>query len=94
MSGSSSVEGEVDVMICGVDVDSLLRALRAEIAQPQPEKGRVRLSAEGNCISLKITSSDISGLRALSNSFLYLIYAATSSINAVERSPDTLQGNP
>jgi tRNA threonylcarbamoyladenosine modification (KEOPS) complex Pcc1 subunit len=78
------LDGEVQVKICGIDVESVFEALRVELAQPQPEKGKVFLTKENNCLKLLIKSNNISGLRALTNSFLYLIYAASSTLETLQ----------
>ncbi len=64
----------------GESVKPVYRALLAEVNQPAPEKGVVSLDIEGDCIVMRIEAKNISGLRALSNSFLQLAYAAYSSI--------------
>jgi len=59
-------------------------SLEAELAQPQPEKGVVTLTLDESCLRIHIESVTISGLRALSNSFLYLLHAAMASIEVAE----------
>ena len=60
---------------------ALVKALKAELGQPQPEKGVVGVGLDGEgCLLLTIESVSVSGLRALTNSFLYLIYAALDSL--------------
>ncbi len=52
------------------------RGLQAEERQPAPQKGRVTLRFEDECLIVTIEASDLTGLRALSNSFLLLVHAA------------------
>ena len=64
---------------------AVLESLQAEVRQPaQPAKGRVSVSLEGGCMVLEIASDSPSGLRALVNSYLYLVHAAFSALEAVE----------
>jgi tRNA threonylcarbamoyladenosine modification (KEOPS) complex Pcc1 subunit len=60
-------------------------ALAAEMSQPAPEKGRVEVALEGDCLVIRVHSGTLSGLRALLNSFLYLAYAAYGSLKNSER---------
>ena len=60
------------------------RALLAEARQPAPHKGRVDFRVEDGCLVLDIESETMSGLRALTSSFLYLVHAAYSSIREAE----------
>lgn len=73
----------VSIRIC-VDKDrayALVKALKAELGQPQPEKGVVGVELDGEgCVLITIESVSVSGLRALANSFLYLTYAALDSL--------------
>lgn len=66
----------------GPDSRVVAEALKAELAQPAPQKGRVRVRVEDVCLVVEVESSSLSGLRALSNSFLYLAHAAYSSLEA------------
>ncbi len=60
--------------------EPVYEALKAEEGQSAPEKGTVRIARDGGCISIIIESVDLSGLRALSNSYLLLAHAAYSSV--------------
>ncbi|MCE4600704.1 MAG: hypothetical protein F7C38_03985 [Desulfurococcales archaeon] len=67
--------------ICiGPDSTHLYNALMAEAEAKAPDKGRVTVDLEGECIIVRVTSRSLSGLRALSNSFLLLAYSAYSSL--------------
>ncbi|MEB2836722.1 MAG: KEOPS complex subunit Pcc1 [Desulfurococcales archaeon] len=78
---------KASIRIC-LDPDisrAVLESLQAEVRQPaQPAKGRVGASMEGRCVVLEIASDSLSGLRALVNSYLYLVHAAFSVLEAVE----------
>ncbi len=64
---------------------AVLESLQAEVKQPaQPAKGRVSVGLDGGCVVLEIASDSPSGLRALANSYLYLVHAAFSALEAVE----------
>ncbi len=60
--------------------EPIYEALKAEEGQSAPEKGTVKITRDGDCISIIIESADLSGLRALSNSYLLLLHAAYSSL--------------
>lgn len=71
----------VSIDLCLEDLSRhVFEALLAELDQPSPEKGRVDLSLERGCLRIKIESGSLSGLRALTNSFLLLSYAAYGSL--------------
>ncbi len=73
--------------ICIPHAEEVEKALRAELSQPAPQKGRVTLRVEDGCLVIEIESPSLNGLRALSNSFLYLAHAAYSSLEAADRGP-------
>ena len=68
----------------GIYTEPLYKAILAEEKQPAPEKGQVSLRLEEGCLVLDVKARDLSGLRALSNSFLLLIHAAYSSMTNTE----------
>ena len=71
------------IKLClGIDVEAIVEALQAEIGQPAPAKGSIEIARDGGCITLYIDSRELSGLRALASSYLYLIHAAYSAITA------------
>ncbi|MCE4602473.1 MAG: hypothetical protein F7C08_03400 [Desulfurococcales archaeon] len=74
-------------IICIPHAEEVEKALRAELGQPAPQKGRVRIRVEDGCLVIEIESPTLSGLRALSNSFLYLAHAAYSSLEATSSEP-------
>jgi len=55
---------------------SVYEALLAEERQAAPQKGGVRVFLEGQCLAVQVKARDLTGLRALSNSFLLLAHAA------------------
>ena len=74
-----------EILLClGYYSHRLYRALLAEEKQPAPEKGRVTLAVEDNCLKILIESSSLSGLRALFNSFLLLAHAAYSALREAD----------
>ncbi len=75
----------IELRICGNNIDDSLTALEVELNQPQPEKGLIKMKKEGNCLIVIIKSKDLSGLRALSNSFLYLLYSSISVLSEIEK---------
>ncbi len=78
-------KGLVKIRICDPVAPVLMSSLRVEASQPQPQKGNVNIKVENECLVVEISSNSISGLRALTNSFLYLIHAALSSLRSVEK---------
>ena len=71
--------------IClGDNVKPIYTSLLTELRQPAPHKGVVDIMLNGDCIVIEINSDTISGLRALTNSFLYLIHAAYSTLTEVD----------
>ena len=72
-----------EVRICGLrDPGPLYRALEAEARQPAPGKGKARIRVEGGCLAITIEAVDLSGLRAIMNSYLLLLAAAYSALEA------------
>ena len=73
------------IEICpgGAVARPLYEALKVEESQPSPDRGRVTVTLEGDCVVLRIEPRDVGSLRALANSFLYLAHAAA---DAVEKS--------
>lgn len=78
------MKGIVEIKICNSLYRTLVASLKTEISQPQPGKGKVIMNDEGGCLVLKIVSNNISGLRALTNSFLYLLHAAFSTLETTK----------
>jgi len=79
------LEGVIEIMLClGPKVKHIYNALIVEAAQPQPHKGvvNVRATSDGECLVMEIKSSSLSGLRALTNSFLYLVHASYSALSS------------
>lgn len=68
----------------GEDSVHVYNSLEAEVKARGPDKGRVELKLEDECIVIKVESSTVSGLRALTNSFLLLAYSAYSAIKYSE----------
>lgn len=64
---------------------AIYTTMKAEEMQPAPGRGRVRVRMENGCIEVEVESRDLTGLRAVLNSYLHLAYAAYSSITALER---------
>ena len=72
---------EIIFKIClGSLTDALYKSLIAEVNQEAPKKGRVNIEYNNGCLYLTILSDTLSGLRALSNSYMNLIYAMITSI--------------
>lgn len=61
--------------------DALYKSLLAEVNQSAPKKGKVKIEFNNDCIYLFVSSETLSGLRAISNSYLNLIYAIISSLS-------------
>jgi tRNA threonylcarbamoyladenosine modification (KEOPS) complex Pcc1 subunit len=74
------------VEVCLADVataKAVEEALRAEVEQPAaPRKGRVSMARRGSCVMLRVEAASLSGLRAILNSYLYLVHAAYSALEA------------
>ncbi len=76
-----------EIKICiGGEVEALINALLAEVNQPAPERGMVNLSRDDGCLMLYIEARDLSSLRALVSSYLYLIHAAYSTLTELRNS--------
>jgi len=60
----------------------LYESLLAEVSQPSPRKASVNISLVDSCLSLTIKARDINSLRAVLNSYLYLIYAMYSVLSS------------
>ncbi|MEB3816492.1 MAG: hypothetical protein LRS46_00915 [Desulfurococcales archaeon] len=61
-------------------------SLKTEARQPAaPAKGVVEIKEEDGCISVVIESDSLSGLRALFNSYAYLIHAAWESVHVLRQ---------
>jgi tRNA threonylcarbamoyladenosine modification (KEOPS) complex Pcc1 subunit len=74
-------KGAVRVCLEPSLLEAVKEALEAEVRQPAaPSKGRVGISLERGCLIVDIESDSLSGLRALLNSYTYLIHAALSSL--------------
>jgi tRNA threonylcarbamoyladenosine modification (KEOPS) complex Pcc1 subunit len=72
---------KAEYLLClGKHTNSVYRALLAELNQPAPEKGSISLRMNDECIVILIESESLSGLRALSNSFLQLAYASYATL--------------
>ena len=64
---------------------TVYEALLAEANQPSPSKGEARVSMSNDeCIRIEIIAKDLSGLRALVNSYHLLVYASYSSIHRLQ----------
>ncbi len=75
---------EADALLClGKVSEALYRSLIAEISQAAPAKGQVEALLDGSCIRLRFRSKELSGLRALLTSYMFLIHAAYSALEAV-----------
>ena len=74
------------VSVCvGEYADAIVRALKAEATQPrQPSKGVVEVGLQGRCVQLFVEAGDLGDLRALLNSYMYLVHAAYSSLRRLE----------
>ncbi|MEB3789791.1 MAG: hypothetical protein GSR72_07880 [Desulfurococcales archaeon] len=69
----------------GKSSEAVYEALLAEVNQPSPGKGEARVSTSSDeCIRIEIIAKDLSGLRALVNSYHLLVYASYSSIQKIE----------
>ncbi|MGC9210229.1 MAG: KEOPS complex subunit Pcc1 [Acidilobus sp.] len=88
------MEALAEVELClGQLVSPLLAALKAEASQPaQPSKGSVAVNLEGGCLRLTLEAKDVGDLRALLNSYLYLIHAAYSSLVRLDQGSASTQG--
>ncbi|RLG75885.1 MAG: hypothetical protein DRO12_04965 [Thermoprotei archaeon] len=66
---------------------ALFQSLQAECKAPVDRSGRNTVTVEMNDekLLITITSKTVSNLRAITNTYLYLIYAALSSLEAVNK---------
>ncbi|RLG77514.1 MAG: hypothetical protein DRO12_02130 [Thermoprotei archaeon] len=66
---------------------SLYQSLQAECKAPVDRSGRniVTVRIVNKNLLISITSKNISNLRAVTNTYLYLIYAALSTLEAVNK---------
>jgi len=64
----------------GSDSIHVYNSLQAEVKSKGPDKGRVELRLEDDCVVIIVESDSPSGLRALTNSFLLLAHSAYSAI--------------
>ncbi len=75
---------QAEIKLClGPYTNPIYHAIKAETTQASPAKGEADVKIEENCLKLVIKSKDLSGLRALTNSYLLLIYAAYSSLKSI-----------
>ncbi|MCE4613694.1 MAG: hypothetical protein F7C07_07695 [Desulfurococcales archaeon] len=75
-----------EIELCAGELSKhIFEALLAELDQPSPEKGSVSLRLGEGCLRIRIESWSLSGLRALTNSFLLLTYAAYGSLKQGEQ---------
>ncbi len=72
----------------GTYARAVYEALKAEEAQPSPERGKVSVSIDGDCVEVRVEPRDLSSLRALLNSFLYLAHAAYAALEASSKPPE------
>ncbi len=77
--------GSAEVRLClGEYARPVYEALLAETRQRAPQKGVVSVALDGDCVVISIRSGELSGLRAITSSFLYLAHAAYSSLASSE----------
>ncbi len=60
-------------------------SLRAEVLQGGPRKGEVSVGIVNGCVEIRVSSNELSGLRALLNSYLLLLHAAYSALDSVSK---------
>ncbi len=66
---------------------ALERSLIAEARSPANiERIRITIQRDGNCVRIELKADTLSHLRAVVNSFLYLIHSAAKSIEMVTTS--------
>lgn len=70
----------------GEDSIHVYNSLKAEEKSRGPEKGSVKIMLDDDCVVIVVESRTLSGLRALSNSFLLLAHSAYSAIRSAGRS--------
>lgn len=79
---------EAQVRLCIEHSDAIYRSLVAEQASELARtKGGISVSRDGSCIVLDIRAERVSELRALVTSYLFLTYAAYSSVKALAGRP-------
>ncbi len=83
MAAMARMRARIELCLGGRVAAPVYEALKAEEAQPSPDRGRVRVELEGECVVIEVEPRDAGSMRALANSFLYLAHAAA---DAVERS--------
>lgn len=74
---------KAEFKLCGkpADITAIYRALIAEASQPgTPRKGSIDVNIKNDCLKISIASNELGDLRALVNSYLYLVYASYSVI--------------
>ncbi|WP_420805109.1 KEOPS complex subunit Pcc1 [Acidilobus saccharovorans] len=63
---------------------AIYRALIAEASQPgTPRKGSINVEVKDNCLKISVTSDDLGDLRAIVNSYLYLVHASYSVVRSL-----------
>ncbi len=73
--------GRASVRLClGEYTGPVYKALLAETRQRAPQKGQVEVIVDGDCLIIEVKSEELSGLRAITSSFLYLAHAAYSGL--------------
>lgn len=78
--------GSAEIRLCLREYTRpVYEALLAETRQRAPQKGMVSVALDGDCIVITIRSGELSGLRAIMSSFLYLAHAAYSSLTSSEK---------
>lgn len=82
--GGRMLRGEYRLCL-GSDSIHVYRSLEAEAKTRGPGKGRVEVGFEEGCIVIIVESNSISGLRALTNSYLLLAHSAYSAIRHSRR---------
>lgn len=65
---------------------ALYESLLAEASQPAPAKAIVNVYMDDGCVVVDVKSENVSKLRAVLNSYMYLIYAALSTLASTSRS--------
>lgn len=82
------VVGEAEVTLClGPYSRAVYESLLAEVGQPAPRKAFVSVVLEGGCVRLSVRAGGVNQLRAVLNSYLYLVHAAYSTLKSSPRSP-------
>ena len=78
--------GSAEIRLCLREyAKTVYEALLAETRQRAPQKGVVSIVLDGDCLVISIRSGELSGLRAITSSFLYLAHAAYSSLTSSEK---------